>query len=90
MIFMSTKMLKKMTRITDGKYQLKAQMPDRMGTYMFKLRLRRPGYSLLQFEDSLFVRPWHYKENVKNWDRDSVAAGGVIAIFLGFAFVSII
>lgn len=36
------------------------------------------------------MRPWHYKENTKNWDRDSPAALGVVAILGGFVCLSLV
>lgn len=43
--FMDTKINKKMERVSDGKYHVYAQIPDRMGSYTFHIRYSRPGYS---------------------------------------------
>lgn len=72
--FMDVKMNKRMEKVNDGKYHIEGQVPDRMGSYTFSLNYKRPGYSVLNIDEKIFVRPWHYKENVKNWERDSTAA----------------
>lgn len=43
--YMDIKMRKRMDRISDGKYHIKAHVPDKMGSYAMKLRYNRPGYS---------------------------------------------
>ena len=88
--FMDTKINKKMERLGDGKYHVFSQIPDRMGSYTFHIRYSRPGYSLLTVDDKIFVRPWNYKENVKNWERDSTAAIGVGVVLAAFSIVSIL
>lgn len=88
--FLDEKINKRMERVSEGKYHVQSQVPDRMGTYTMQLKYNRPGYNILNCEDKIFVRPWHYKENVKNWDRDSTAALGVCVIFLGFSVVSML
>lgn len=88
--FMDEKINKKMERVSEGKYHVSAQVPDRMGTYTMSLKYNRPGYNIITCEDKIFVRPWHYKENVRDWDRDSASALGVGVIFLGFTVVSLL
>jgi hypothetical protein len=87
---MDTKINKLMERVSDGKYHIYSQIPDRMGSYTFHIRYSRPGYSLLTADDKIFVRPLNYKENVKDWERDSTAAIGVVAVLGGFVVVSIL
>jgi oligosaccharyltransferase complex subunit beta len=88
--FMDTKINKRMERVSDGKYHVYGQVPDRMGSYTFHIRYSRPGYSLLTADDKIFVRPFNYKENVKNWERDSTAAIGVGVVLGGFVVVSVL
>lgn len=73
-----------------GHYHLIAHVPDRMGTYRFKISHTRPGWNRIWLYKKLLVRNKTNVEMVKNWSRDMVAAVGVLCIMASFAIVSYI
>lgn len=73
-----------------GHYSLIGQIPNRMGTYRFKINHARPGWTLLNLYKKIMVRNNNNKEMVKNWPRDIVSALGVICVLASFALVSYI
>ena len=65
-------------------------MPDRMGTYHFKINYVTHGWSFVDVYDSVFQRPWHHLEYTKNLIRDLPSALGVVAVMLGIVFISMV
>lgn len=78
------------SREKKGHYAIIGQIPNRMGTYRFKISHARPGWKRVNFYKKIMVRNNNNKEMVKNWPRDIVAAIGVLCVLASFALVSYI
>lgn len=73
-----------------GHYAIFAHIPNRMGTYRFKISHSRPGWKRVSLYKKIMVRNKTNVEFVRKWNRDLVAAVGVLCIMLSFAVVSYI
>ena len=65
-------------------------MPDRMGTYRFKLHYVKPGWTFVDVYDKVFSRPWHYKEYTKDTTRDLTSCVGLFVVLGAFGLISLI
>jgi hypothetical protein len=73
-----------------GHYHIIGNIPDRMGTYRFKISHSRPGWNRIWLYKKILARNKTNVDMVKKWGRDLVAAVGLVCILASFAVVSYI
>jgi hypothetical protein len=67
-----------------GSYYFRGTMPERMGSYHWVVNYDRPGFSFVDVRQRVFVRPWQYKEYLKNPIRDMLSLASVLSILTAF------
>lgn len=65
-------------------------MPNRLGTYNFKVHYTRPGWSFVDVYDKVFSRPWNSNEYTKDAMRDLPSLVGVVVVMGAFALLSVV